>query len=227
MQDVFRTLYEKGYIVEQTAIGAFSAATGRTLPDRTSRARARTAGSEAARGDQCDNCGNQLDPTDLIEPRSKIDGTTPVFKETEHLFLDLPAFNEQLNEWIERARALALERAELLARAAQGARPRPITRDLDWGVPIPVPEGYEESEDKRIYVWFDAVIGYLSAAIEWAANRGTPDAWRDWWQNPERGTTTSWARTTSSSTASSGRAAARLRGGRRSRRRPRLARAAL
>ena len=78
-------------------------------------------------------------------------------------------------------------------------KPRPITRDLDWGVPIPV-AGYEDRDDKRIYVWFDAVIGYLSASIEWAENRGTPDAWREWWQNPRPSTRTSWGRTTSSST---------------------------
>ena len=119
VRDVFRTLYEKGFIVEQTTVGAFSAATGRTLPDRYIEGTCPICGFPHARGDQCDNCGNQLDPADLIEPRSKIDGTPPVFKETSHLFLDLPAFKEQLADVDRRAGALALERPPLLARARQ------------------------------------------------------------------------------------------------------------
>jgi methionyl-tRNA synthetase len=183
-QDLFKTLYDKGYVIKQTALGAFSASTGRTLPDRYIEGTCPICGYGEARGDQCDNCGNQLDPADLINPRSKIDGTPPVFKETEHFFLDLPAFAEQLSAWIGRqdhwrpnVRAFSLNLLEDL-------RPRAITRDLDWGVPIPLPE-YAERDDKRIYVWFDAVIGYLSASVEWANNRGTPEAWREWWQRPE------------------------------------------
>ena len=138
-----------------------------------------------ARGDQCDNCGNQLDPIDLINPRSKIDGTTPVFKETNHLFLDLPAFAERLTEWVQGKDHWRTNVRNFTLGLLKDLKPRPITRDLNWGVPIPVPPEYAERDDKRIYVWFDAVIGYLSAAVEWAANRGTPDAWRDWWQDPE------------------------------------------
>ena len=182
-RDLFRTLYEKGYVIEQETLGAFSATTGHTLPDRYIEGTCPICGFESARGDQCDNCGNQLDPTDLIEPRSKIDGTPPVFRTTKHLFLDLPAFKEQLTAWIEsqdhwrpNVRRFSLNFIEKL-------KPRPITRDLDWGVPIPV-AGYDELEDKKIYVWFDAVIGYLSASVEWASNRGDPEAWREWWQNP-------------------------------------------
>jgi methionyl-tRNA synthetase len=182
-QDLFKTLYDKGYVIKQTTLGAFSASTGRTLPDRYIEGTCPICGYGEARGDQCDNCGNQLDPADLINPRSKIDGTPPVFKETEHFFLDLPAFAAQLAEWIgsqshwrPNVRAFSLN---LLAEL----RPRAITRDLDWGVPIPLPE-YADRDDKRIYVWFDAVIGYLSASVEWAHNRGTPEAWREWWQNP-------------------------------------------
>jgi methionyl-tRNA synthetase len=183
-QDLFRTLYEKGYIFEQETLGAFSASTGHTLPDRYIEGTCPICGYGSARGDQCDNCGNQLDPTDLIEPRSRIDGTAPVFKTTKHLFLDLPAFKEQLTEWIELQEHWRQNVRRFSLNFVKELKPRPITRDLDWGVPIPV-QGYEELEDKKIYVWFDAVIGYLSAAIEWAANRGTPDAWREWWQNPE------------------------------------------
>jgi methionyl-tRNA synthetase len=185
VQDLFRTLYEKGYIIEKTALGAFSATTGHTLPDRYIEGTCPICGYESARGDQCDNCGNQLDPVDLIDPRSKIDGSAPVFKETNHLFLDLPAFAEQLTEWIEQKRDWRTNVRNFSLGLLKDVKPRPITRDLDWGVPIPVPEEYANRDDKRIYVWFDAVIGYLSAAVEWAANRGTPDAWRDWWQSPE------------------------------------------
>ncbi|HWL33769.1 MAG TPA: methionine--tRNA ligase [Gaiellaceae bacterium] len=183
VRDVFRTLWENGFIFEQTTVGAFSAATGRTLPDRYIEGTCPICGFPDARGDQCDNCGNQLDPADLINPRSKIDGTAPVFEETSHLFLDLPKFKEQLSDWIgeqehwrSNVRRFSLELVKRL-------KPRAVTRDLDWGVRVPVP-GYEEREDKRIYVWIDAVVGYYSAAIEWARNRGTPDAWREWWQNP-------------------------------------------
>jgi methionyl-tRNA synthetase len=185
VQDLFRTLYENGFIVEKTTMGAFSAATGHTLPDRYIEGTCPICGYEAARGDQCDNCGNQLDPIDLINPRSKIDGTAPVFKETDHLFLDLPAFAEQLTEWVQGKDHWRTNVRNFTLGLLKDLKPRPITRDLNWGVPIPVPPEYAERDDKRIYVWFDAVIGYLSAAVEWAANLGTPDAWRDWWQDPE------------------------------------------
>jgi methionyl-tRNA synthetase len=181
-QDLFRVLYEKGYVLEQETLGAFSASTGHTLPDRYIEGTCPICGFESARGDQCDNCGNQLDPTDLIDPRSKIDGEPPVFERTKHLFLDLPAFKEQLTAWIEGQDGWRPNVRRFSLNFVSELKPRPITRDLDWGVPIPV-AGYEGRDDKRIYVWFDAVIGYLSASIEWAENRGTPDAWREWWQS--------------------------------------------
>jgi methionyl-tRNA synthetase len=184
VQDLFRTLYDNGYIFEQTTLGAFSATTGHTLPDRYIEGTCPICGFPDARGDQCDNCGNQLDPIDLKDPRSKIDGTTPVFKETEHLFLNLPAFAEQLADWIRGQEHWRPNVRNFSLKLVEELKPRPITRDLDWGVPIPVPP-YSERDDKRIYVWVDAVVGYLSASVEWAVNRGTPEAWRDWWQNPE------------------------------------------
>jgi methionyl-tRNA synthetase len=182
VRDLFRTLYERGFVFEQETEGAFSATTGHTLPDRYIEGTCPYCGYEAARGDQCDNCGRQLDPVDLIEPRSRIDGEPPVFRRTKHLFLDLPAFAPQLTEWISSQSHWRSNVRNFSLKLLEEIRPRPITRDLDWGVPIPVP-GYDGLADKRIYVWFDAVIGYLSASIEWAHNRGTPDAWRDWWQN--------------------------------------------
>jgi methionyl-tRNA synthetase len=184
-QDIFRTLYEKGYLLEQTTLGAFSASTGRTLPDRYIEGTCPICGYPEARGDQCDNCGNQLDPVDLIEPRSIIDGSTPEFRETTHLFLDLPAFAPQLEQWLAAQEGWRPNVKNFSLGLVRELKPRAMTRDIDWGVPVPV-EGYPE-ETKRIYVWFDAVIGYLSASVEWAHHRGTPDAWRDWWQNPDAG----------------------------------------
>ena len=183
-RDLFRTIYDNGYIFEQEILGAFSASTGHTLPDRYIEGTCPYCGYAEARGDQCENCGRQLDPIDLIEPRARTDGQAPIFKETKHLFLDLPAFKERLASWIEgqdhwrpNVRAFSLNLVGEL-------KPRAITRDLDWGIPIPV-DGYDELDDKKIYVWFDAVIGYLSASIEWAQSVGDPESWRDWWQEPE------------------------------------------
>jgi methionyl-tRNA synthetase len=183
-QDIFRTLYDKGYLVEQTTLGAFSP-DGRTLPDRYIEGTCPICGFPEARGDQCDNCGNQLDPIDLIDPRSIIDGSTPEFRETQHLFLDLPAFAEQLEQWLSAQEGWRPNVKNFSLGLVHELKPRAMTRDIDWGVPVPV-DGYPE-DTKRIYVWFDAVIGYLSASVEWAHNRGTPDAWRDWWQNPAAG----------------------------------------
>ncbi len=184
VRDVFHTLWQHGYITEQTTVGAFSASTGQTLPDRYVEGTCPICGFPDARGDQCDHCGNQLDPSDLIEPRSKIDGQPPEFRETTHLFIDLPAFRDQLTAWISEQHHWRPNVRRFSLELLKEVRPRPVTRDLDWGVRIPVP-GYDELPDKRVYVWFDAVIGYLSASVEWAANRGTPDAWREWWQNEE------------------------------------------
>jgi methionyl-tRNA synthetase len=183
-QDLFRTLYEKGYIVERPMQVAFSQSTGNTLPDRYIEGTCPHCGFEHARGDQCDNCGRQLDPIDLIDPRSTIDGQPPVFRDTNHLFLDLPAFADRLRAWISGREHWRSNVRQFSLSLIEDLRPRPVTRDLDWGVPIPVP-GYAEDDRKRIYVWFDAVIGYLSASIEWAATTGDPDAWRDWWQDPD------------------------------------------
>jgi methionyl-tRNA synthetase len=185
VQDVFTGLYDNGYIFPRKAVGAISPSTGRTLPDRYLEGTCPICGYDSARGDQCDNCGNQLDPADLINPRSRINGETPVFAETEQFFLDLPAFADALGTYLQgkagewRPNVLKFS-LNLLA----DLQPRAITRDLDWGVPIPL-DGWRDRPDKRIYVWFDAVIGYLSASIEWAARSGNPDAWREWWQSPD------------------------------------------
>jgi methionyl-tRNA synthetase len=182
-QDIFRTLYEHGWLIEQTTLGAFSPTTGNTLPDRYIEGTCPICGYLHARGDQCDNCGNQLDPSDLINPHSVIDGTTPEFRETTHLFLNLPAFADRLRPWLESKTEWRPNVRNFALALVDNLKPRAMTRDIDWGVPVPV-EGYPE-ETKRIYVWFDAVIGYLSASLECATNRGDPESWREWWQNPD------------------------------------------
>ncbi|MFZ0218428.1 MAG: methionine--tRNA ligase [Candidatus Dormiibacterota bacterium] len=183
VQDLFRTLYAKGYIVARTQLGAFSPSTGRTLPDRYIEGTCPICGYPEARGDQCDNCGNQLDPTDLIDPHSRINGETPEFRETEHFFIELPRFAEELTRWIAAQEHWRTNVRSFSLALARDLKPRAITRDLDWGVPVPLP-GWEDDEHKRIYVWFDAVIGYLSASIEWARSVGDPDAWKAWWLDP-------------------------------------------
>jgi methionyl-tRNA synthetase len=182
-QELFTGLFNNGYIFPTTTMGAISPSTGRTLPDRYIEGTCPICGYDAARGDQCDNCGNQLDPVDLINPRSRINGESPEFVETEHFMLDLPAFTETLGsylqgkqgEWRQNVLKFSLNLLDEL-------QPRAITRDLDWGVPIPL-DSWRDQPNKKIYVWFDAVIGYLSASIEWAKRSGDPDAWRAWWQN--------------------------------------------
>jgi methionyl-tRNA synthetase len=166
-------------------MGAISPSTGRTLPDRYIEGTCPICGYDGARGDQCDNCGNQLDPVDLINPVSRINGETPLFVETEHFFLDLPAFTDALGNWLQsKGGDWRPNVIKFSLNFVEDLRPRAITRDLDWGVPVPL-DGWRDRSDKRLYVWFDAVIGYLSASIEWARRSGDPDAWRAWWQNPE------------------------------------------
>ncbi len=185
VQEMFRTVQRNGYMVEQTAQGAISPSTGRTLPDRYIEGTCPICGFADARGDQCDNCGNQLDPTDLIAPRSKINGETPEFVETQHFFLDLPALAEALAQWLDGRDAAGTWRPNVIKFSKNilaDIRPRAMTRDIDWGIPVP---GWEGQPTKRLYVWFDAVIGYLSASIEWARRQGAPERWREWWNEPE------------------------------------------
>jgi methionyl-tRNA synthetase len=180
VQELFEGLHRNGYIVPKVTMGAISPSTGRTLPDRYIEGTCPICGYDSARGDQCDNCGNQLDPVDLINPRSKINGETPRFVETEHFFLDLPAFAQALGKWLDSREGWRPNVLRFSKNLLDDLQPRAITRDLEWGVPIPL-DGWRDRNDKRIYVWFDAVIGYLSASIEWARRSGDPDAWREWW----------------------------------------------
>ena len=184
VQDLFTALNDNGYILQRKTLGAISPSTGRTLPDRYIEGTCPHCGFGSARGDQCDNCGRQLDPTDLVEPVSRINGETPKFVEEDHFFLDLPAFAEALNAWLDTRTGWRTNVVRFTKNLLEDLQPRPISRDLDWGVPIPLP-GWAERPDKRLYVWFDAVIGYLSASIEWARRSGDAEAWKRWWSNPE------------------------------------------
>ena len=184
VQEMFLGLFKNGYVFPQVQLGAISPSTGRTLPDRYIEGICPICGYPHARGDQCDNCGNQLDPSDLIEPRSRINGETPLFVETEQYFLDLGAFAGVLGDWMQKQTHWRANVRRFSLNLLNDLKPRAITRDLDWGVPVPL-EGWRDRPDKKLYVWFDAVIGYLSASIEWAARTGDPDAWRPFWQSPD------------------------------------------
>ncbi|MGH3787616.1 MAG: methionine--tRNA ligase [Pseudonocardiaceae bacterium] len=184
VQEFFLALYRNGYVLTRSALGAISPSTGRTLPDRYIEGTCPICGYDSARGDQCDNCGNQLDPADLINPRSRINGETPKFVQTEHLFLDLPAFTKALGGWLSTRTEWRPNVLRFSLNLLDDLRPRPITRDLDWGVRVPL-DGWRDAPMKRFYVWFDAVIGYLSASVEWAARSGDPDAWQAWWCDPD------------------------------------------
>jgi methionyl-tRNA synthetase len=181
VQDFFLKLLDKGYIFKDSTIAPFCPVDQRFLPDRYVEGTCPHCGYTNARGDQCDNCGRPLDPIDLIDPRCRLCGTKPEFRSTEHFFLDLPKLEKPLLEWLQQGNEHWRQNVitYTLNWIREGLRPRSYTRDIEWGVPIPI-EGYENS-GKRIYVWFDAVKGYLSAAVEWARLKGDPDAWKEWW----------------------------------------------
>ena len=186
-QELFIQVWRNGYMVEQTTQGAISPSTGRTLPDRYIEGTCPICGYGEARGDQCDNCGNQLDATDLIDPRSRINGETPEFVETQHFLLDLPALADALRAWLEEREASGTWRPNVIKfslNILEDIRPRAMTRDIDWGIPVPL-DGWRDNPAKRLYVWFDAVVGYLSASVEWARRTGDPERWREWWNDPE------------------------------------------
>ncbi|NEG70513.1 methionine--tRNA ligase [Bifidobacterium choloepi] len=183
VQEMFRQCLENGYIYKGTQQVAISPSTGRTLPDRYIEGTCPICGADGARGDQCDNCGNELDPDELINPVSKINGETPIFQETEHFFLDLPALADANLAMLKSREGWRTNVMNFSVGLFKDVKPRAITRDIDWGIPVPEP-GWIDNPNKRLYVWFDAVIGYLSASIEWARRKGEPDAWRKWWNDP-------------------------------------------
>jgi methionyl-tRNA synthetase len=181
-QDMFLALQQNGYLYREKQQMLYSETAKRFLPDRYVEGECYICHFPDARGDQCDNCGNVLDAVQLINPRSRIDGSRPVVRETEHFFLDYgqlaPAIQDYLSHGKEFWRSNVLSFTRNIVAELHG---RPITRDLDWGIPVPV-EGWQ---GKCLYVWYEAVIGYLSAAIEWAQLSGQGDEWHDWWTNPD------------------------------------------
>jgi methionyl-tRNA synthetase len=183
-QELFRVVHRNGYMIERTTTGAISPSTGRTLPDRYIEGTCPICGYDGARGDQCDNCGNQLDAAELIAPRSRINGEVPAFVETQHFFLDLPALADTLGSWLQTRTDWRPNVLKFSLNLLDDVRPRAMTRDIDWGIPVPLP-GWQDNPAKRLYVWFDAVIGYLSASVEWARRSGDDDAWRAWWNDPQ------------------------------------------
>ena len=178
-QDFFLTLKEKGYIYRDTMALLYCPRCKRFLPDRYVEGTCPFCHWPGVRGDQCDHCGKPLNPLDLIEPHCRLCGAVPQVRESEHCFLRLSAFNQRLLEWV---REQTHWRQSVLnfttGLLTEGLKDRAITRDMEWGIPVPVP-GFEQ---KRIYVWFEAVIGYLSASKEWAKSIGDEERWRDFWQ---------------------------------------------
>ena len=182
VHEIFKVLLDRGYIYPATMELAHCSGCARFLPDRYVEGTCPHCSQERARGDQCDLCGRTLDPKDLVTPHCAICGVAPTFQNSEHFFLKLSEFEQPLLKWANqqghwRANVVNFTRSFL----ESGLKDRAITRDLSWGVTVPL-DGYN---DKRIYVWFEAVIGYLSAAIEWAKNSGNPDSWKDFWLDPE------------------------------------------
>ena len=181
--DLFLRLLENGHIDRRTSDQYYDAEAGRFLPDRYIEGTCPHCHYAEARGDQCEDCGRTLDPEELVDPRSKITGGTPEVRQTEHFYLRLSDFSEALGAWLDgrqgwRRHVLNFSKGWV----EDGLHDRAITRDLDWGVEVPVDD---LGPGKRIYVWFEAVIGYLSASKEWAQVQGDPEAWRDWWEGDE------------------------------------------
>ncbi|HNQ43208.1 MAG TPA: methionine--tRNA ligase, partial [Candidatus Cloacimonadota bacterium] len=181
-QDFFTSLYEKGHIIPKTTMQFYCEHDQRYLPDRYVEGICPRCGATGARGDQCDKCGQIYDTTTLKEPKCKICGNTPVIRETKHWFLHLDRFTDQLEGWIaQKSYWKENVRNFMLNLLKQGLIERSITRDLSWGVPVPLPD----TEGKVLYVWFDAPIGYISSTVEWAKRIGEPERWKDYWLDPE------------------------------------------
>lgn len=178
VQDAFSRLLAKGLIEKRTQKLAYCEHDRRFLPDRYVEGVCPNCHTDGARGDQCDACGKILDATELLNPRCKLCGRTPVWKDSEHFFLMLSKQQASLFDWLAKAvgwRANATTYVKNIV--SEGLRDRAITRDTTWGVPLPLP-GFE---GKSIYVWFEAVCGYLSASVEWSKTQGQAEAWKDFW----------------------------------------------
>jgi len=182
-QKVFSTLRTNGFLYTSIEKQWYSPAQARFLPDRYVEGTCYICGNSGARSDQCDSCGHILESDKLIDPKSKIDGSTPELRETEHFYLDLSKLQESIVTFLETRESYwrpNVMRQSLGQILTDGLHGRAITRDLDWGIPVPV-EGWD---GKCLYVWFEAVVGYLSSTLEWSQINGKPEAWREWWVEP-------------------------------------------
>jgi len=182
VQELFTKIYEKGHIYKKTDSLPYCEKCDRFLPDRFIEGECPTCHFKNARGDQCEECGNLMEADKLIDSKCNVCGEAPIWKDSEHFYLKLTDFTERLKDlaknsehWRPNAKNFTLGMLN------EGLKDRAITRDTDWGVPIPL-DGYD---DKRIYVWFEAVSGYYTASREWADNKGEPDAWKPFWENEE------------------------------------------
>lgn len=181
-QEFFTKLYEDGIFVQKTEEQLYDPKADMFLPDRYVKGTCPNCGYEEAYGDQCENCGTSLSPTDLIDPKSAITGDTPETKETKHWYLPLGDFQERLEKWIDsRENWKPNVTGQVQSWLNEGLEDRAVTRDLSWGVPVPL----DEAKGKVLYVWFDAPIGYISATKEWADQQGDPDLWKTYWQDEE------------------------------------------
>lgn len=180
VQDIFLTLYKKGYVYKKRVESFYCDHCKRYLPDRYIEGTCPYCNNRKARGDQCDECGKLLDPQELKNVKCKICGATPEIQTTEHLFFALSKFEKKLLNWMKDKKHWKTSVLKFTQNwLKNGLKDRAITRDINWGVKVPV-KGFE---DKRIYVWFDAVIGYLSASKEWAKKTGETNKWKEWWYN--------------------------------------------
>ena len=184
-QHFARALWRNGHLYVKTTKQVYSNADGRFLPDRYVIGTCPYCGYERARGDQCENCTRVLDPVDLIDPRSAISGSSDIeIRDSTHLFLEQSKFVPQLREWIEAHKPVwpALVYSIANKWLEEGLHDRGITRDVDWGVPVPDDIAEGKLKGKVFYVWFDAPIEYIGVTKEWADANGKGDAWRDWWE---------------------------------------------
>lgn len=181
-QEFFLSLYNKDHVKPKVTKQFYCEHDKRFLPDRYVEGTCPRCNAGGARGDQCDACGQIYDTTTLVDPACKICGNRPVIRETKHWFLQLDDFRDQLRNWLQ-SKGYWKENVLnfMLGLLDQGLIERSITRDLSWGVPVPL----DEAEGKVLYVWFDAPIGYISSTIEWAKRIGDPERWKDYWLDPE------------------------------------------
>jgi len=183
-QDIFTTLLERGYLSKEIQTLLYSEAENRFLPDRYVEGKCYICDYDGARGDQCDNCGNLMDATKLINPRSRNNPDDElIVRQAEHYFLALDKFGDQILQYLDAYQDAWRPNVTKFSQnfVKEGLRGRPITRDIDWGISVPL-EGWD---DKKLYVWFEAVMGYFTASIEWAKNIGKPNEWKKWWYNPD------------------------------------------